>query len=117
MSAPSTVQAAKVLAKVPKEKAFWFYTGVDSPTQICADDLESFLNIVKEIEIKSIDFHMGREDFENWIRMLGDEILARQVANLKQKRLIGEPMRKRLLQTLQLRYGWLRKLASVQVRE
>jgi len=117
MSAPSTVQAAQILAEVPKEKAFWFYTGVDSPTQICADDLESFLNIVKKVEIKSIEFHMGREDFENWIRMLGDEVLAQQVTNLKQKKLTGEPLRKRLLQILQLRYGRLRKLASVQMRE
>ena len=116
MPIPSAELAAHILAKVPKEKAFWFYTGIASPTQTSADDLESFLNIVKTVETKSIEFHMGREDFENWIQMLGDEVLTRQIRNLREKKLTGEDLRKRLLQILQLRYGILRKMASLQTR-
>jgi len=117
MPIPATELAVHILSKVPREKAFRFYTGIASPTQSSADDLESFLNSVKTVEPRSIEFHMGREDFENWIQMLGDEMLTRQIRNLKEKKLTGEVLRKRLVQILQLRYGRLRKTASLQTRE
>ncbi len=55
---------------------------------------------------------MNRGDFENWIRTLGDEPLTKQIQNLGRKKLVGEALRKRLLQILQLRYGRLRRPAS-----
>jgi len=102
----------QILREVAAEKAFQFYTDIGAPLPLHARSLEDFLNIAKTVDVKSIEFHSTRGDFGNWIHMLGDEILARQLANLRKKNLTGEVLRTRLLLLLRLRHGMLRKLAS-----
>jgi hypothetical protein len=55
---------------------------------------------------------MNRGDFDKWVAMLGDETLSKQIINLKRNTFHGEKMRKRLLQIMRLRLGYLRKLAN-----
>jgi hypothetical protein len=97
---------------VPAEKAFYFYRDVGARTGAIAKSLGEFVNLAGSVELRSIEFHLSRGDFEKWIQMLGDETLARQLARLKLEKLSGDQLRKRLLQILRLRYGLLRKLAS-----
>ncbi len=103
----------QILTKVSGENAFRFYVDVGVPTQTCADSLEDFLGAVRKVEVRSVEFHIGRGDFGRWMSLLGDELLAKQMVNLKGRDLRGEALRKRLVQILQLRIGRLRR-ASVQ---
>ena len=111
MSTSSKALVAYILRTVPNQNAFQFYTGIGVPTQLHAENLESFLETTKIANVSSIEFHMNRGDFANWFKMLGDDLLFRQLVNLQKKDLEGEALRKRLLQILRLRYGKLRKLA------
>ncbi len=98
--------AIKVGNTVADDKTFSFYVGVDKPLGFSAHSLEEFYRMVKQVFSDSLDFHLYRGDFENWIRrVIGDNILADEVATLKASGLNGEELRKALLQAIDNRYG------------
>lgn len=100
----------RLLEDVPTEKAFYFYTDIGCYTGKSASSLPSFAKALEEIEIASIEFHVGRGDFENWIRSLGDDALAKQVSDLGTKGLKGDDLRAALRKAVD------RKLQSMQTK-
>jgi hypothetical protein len=114
MHKPTGEVSAHILRELPQEQAFYFYREVDAPIGKSAFCLTGFIDSVKTVELVSLEFHMGRGDFEKWVTLLGDETLSRQIANLRLGDLKGENMRKRLLQIMRLRQGYLRNLAKAQ---
>ncbi len=80
-----------------------------APTGAAARNLSDFLGLLNTIDIASIQFHLGRGDFENWIKMLGDNTLAKQVSGLKENKLRGEELRLRLVDTVKTRLETLQK--------
>ena len=114
MRKPTKEESIQILRELPKEQAFYFHRDVEMPTGISANSLARFIDSIKIVDVVSLEFHMSRGDFEKWVLMLGDETLSLQIANLKLGTLHGVTMRKRLLQILRLRLGYLRKLANVQ---
>lgn len=90
---------------VQAEKMFYFYTDVGVYADRSASDLASFHDVLGDIDIRSIEFHMTRGDFENWIKSLGDDTLAKDVAKLKKKGFSGENLRARLRDTVSKRLG------------
>ncbi len=69
---------------------FYFYTDVGVYADKLAADLQSFYKILAEVDIRSIKFHMNRDDFEKWIKALGEYTLARDITKIKKKALKGE---------------------------
>lgn len=62
-----------------------------------AASLKEFLQKINEINIKSLEFHAQRGDFEKWIKeVLGDADLARDIKNLSGLNLSGENLRNRI---------------------
>lgn len=114
MHKPTGEVSAHILRELPREQAFYFYREVEASTGKTAFSLTLFINSVKTVELASLEFHMGRGDFEKWVTMLGDETLSQQIANLRLGDLKGENMRKRLLQITRLRLGYLRSLVKSQ---
>jgi hypothetical protein len=54
----------------------------------------------------SLEFHLYRGDFENWLReVCKDSELAEAVGNLKADNLKGEELRKALLRIIDAKYG------------
>jgi predicted transcriptional regulator len=97
----------KAITPVPKESLFHFYKGLGQPTGFSAESLKDFYEIVKRVANESLDFHLYRGDFENWIRnALKDEVLANKFAGLKNKALKDEFLRQELLKTIAKRYGF-----------
>ncbi|MEM2098964.1 MAG: hypothetical protein QXU99_04365 [Candidatus Bathyarchaeia archaeon] len=88
--------AKAILADVPPNKAFHFYTDIGKPLNCYANGLHDFCNKLNGISLDSIDFHLKRGDFESWFTALGDLELARKIAMLKEKNLHGEDLRDRL---------------------
>ncbi|TMI35803.1 hypothetical protein E6H25_04535 [Candidatus Bathyarchaeota archaeon] len=101
--------ASNLLRSVPPQNAFYFYRAMGAPTGAAARNLPDFLGIINTIDITSLQFHLGRGDFENWVKMLGDNTLAKQLAGLKEKQLRGEQLRSELVDAVKARLTTLQK--------
>ena len=104
--------ASNILSPVSVEKAFYFYYGINYYSGIYADNLQSFVDKLKAVDLKSIEFHMSRKDFELWIRSLGDLELAKQLELLRMKHLSGENLREELYEMVDSRCQELRNLVG-----
>lgn len=101
--------ASNILRSVPPQNAFYFYRAIGAPTGAAARNLTDFLGIINTIDITSLQFHLGRGDFENWVKMLGDSTLANQLAELKVRNLRGEALRTGLADAVKTRIDNLQK--------
>jgi Family of unknown function (DUF5752) len=101
--------ASNILRSVPPQNAFYFYRAIGTPTGAAARNLPDFLGILNSIDLTSLQFHLGRGDFENWLKMLGDDTLAKQIAALKDRKLRGEDLRMQLVDTVKARLDSLQK--------
>jgi Family of unknown function (DUF5752) len=101
--------ASNILRSVPPQNAFYFYRAIGAPTGAAARNLPDFLGVINSIDVTSLQFHLGRGDFENWLKMLGDDTLARQIATLKDRKLRGEDLRVQLVDTVKARLDSLQK--------
>jgi Family of unknown function (DUF5752) len=109
----STRSVSDVLRTVPNENAFYFYHGEGSPSGVKASSLPEFLTRIESADKDSIYFHSQRHDFENWVRMLGDPTLAKQMQTLSSQNLTPDELKSRLVRIVRMRVGKLRKLAHV----
>ena len=101
-----------ILRSVPPQNAFYFYRAIGSPTGAAARNLPDFLGIINTIDVNSLQFHLGRGDFENWVTMLGDDTLAKRLAGLREKRLSGEDLRHELVNTVRSRLQALQRSST-----
>ncbi len=100
----SKEKAEAILSYAPHEKAFHFYADVGKPLNLHAHNLRDFANKVERADVASVQFHMRRGDFEAWFIGLGDADLAKKIAALKEKNVVGEELRSQLHETVEQRY-------------
>jgi hypothetical protein len=87
----------KALKSVPREKAFYFFTSIGNYTGENASSLKEFMEKINEVNVKSLEFHLYRGDFEKWIdEVLEDAQLAEEIRKLKRANLTGESLRNQL---------------------
>lgn len=80
-----------------REEAFYFFTSIGNYTGLSASSLEEFLGMIKDVDVKSLEFHLFREDFEKWIsQTLGDNRLADDIKTLRVQKVAGNTLRDRL---------------------
>ena len=108
-------KATAILAYSPHDKTFNFYVDLGKPLNLHAHNLRDFANKIGKVDVASIEFHVKRGDFEAWFMGLGDVELAKKVAILKQKNVVGEDLRRQLHEIALQRYITLTKLADLQV--
>jgi Family of unknown function (DUF5752) len=108
----SKEKAEAILAYAPHERAFHFYADVGKPLNLHAHNLRDFANKVDRADVASVQFHMSRGDFEAWFVGLGDADLAKKIAVLKEKNVVGEELRSQLREIVEQRYMELAKLAG-----
>ena len=76
------------------QQAFHFYTSIDNYTGHKAHSLKEFEQALFKVNQKSLEFHLSREDFENWIRFsLKEETLAKKVEALRKQNVKGKLLR------------------------
>jgi predicted transcriptional regulator len=98
--------ALKMFATVPSEMSFLFYVEVDRPIGFTAHSMEEFYRSVKQIIVDSLEFHLYRGDFENWLKDAWKDLeLAEAFGVLKIEELKGEDLRKALLKAIDTKYG------------
>jgi len=102
--------ASKIMRTVPREKAFYFFTSIGNYTGVSASSLKEFVEKINEVNIKSLEFHLYRGDFEKWIsEVLEDGELAVEIKKLQKFNLIGDTLRNQLYLTVSRR---LKRLAD-----
>jgi len=98
--------ALKVFMPVPKDMGFHFYYGINQPSDFAAESLEQFYGVIKKISTESLEFHLYRGDFENWLKEACKEPeLASAFEGVKAADLKSEELRKELLKVLDAKYG------------
>lgn len=97
----------KALTPVSAGLEFHFYMAIGQPTSFSAKSIVDFYEIVKQIDACSLEFHLDRGDFENWMRIvLDDSELAEEFACLKDAKLVGDNLRKELIKATEARYDF-----------
>lgn len=98
--------ALKMFIPVSSEGFFLFYVDVDKPIGFTARSMEEFYRFIKQVIVDSLEFHLYRGDFENWLKYVcKDSELAEAFGALKKDGLNGEDLRKALLKAIDAKYG------------
>lgn len=88
---------SRILRIVPREKAFYFFTSIGNYTGESAGSLKEFMEKVNGVNVKSLEFHLYRGDFEKWItEVLQDESLAMELRKIQRVNLTGDALRSQL---------------------
>lgn len=89
---PSSV--ARILRKLSRENAFYFFTSIGNYTGENAASLEDFVKKIGEVNVKSLEFHFYRGDFEKWMaEVLEDGEMAEEIKTLKNIKPVGDSLR------------------------
>jgi hypothetical protein len=76
--------------------AFLFFNDIGKYTGQFALSMRNFYEKLEEVPSISLDFHLSRGDFENWVRdILGDIDLASKIGRVNRS-LCGEDLRERM---------------------
>jgi hypothetical protein len=102
--------ATKILSHLPTDKAFHFYTGIHEYSGVHANSLSDFCDKVEKVNVKSVEFHVSRRDFENWFKSLGDAEFAKRMSVIHSMNLHGEDLRKKVHEAAKLRLEELKRL-------
>jgi len=101
----------KAFTPVPRDMEFHFYTGIGQSTGFAAKSLKDFYEIVKQVAIDSLEFHLYRGDFESWIQTaFNDAAFAEELTKMEKAKLKGENLRKEIIKVAEARYGFERLL-------
>ncbi len=91
------IETPKSLKTVPSEKAFYFFISMGNYTGQSASSLREFTQKLNEVNVKSLEFHLRRGDFEKWINdVLQDPELALEFRRLQKTNLTGDALRNQL---------------------
>lgn len=105
--------SSKILKTVPREKTFYFFTSIGNYTGISASSLKEFMEKISEVNVKSLEFHLYRGDFEKWIaEVLQDTDLAGEIKRLQKLSLTGNSLRDQLNFTVSRRFKRLTSQSS-----
>lgn len=92
----SKEKAIEILRYLPAEQSFHFYVDVGKPLNVYAASLGDFCDKILKVDLPSIEFHINRGDFEAWFAGLGDVELARKTLLVREQKIVGENLRKKL---------------------
>jgi predicted transcriptional regulator len=98
--------ALKAFIPLEENMSFHFYTRIGYPTVFSAQSLADFYRLSRQIEAESLEFHLYRGDFENWLKdAYNDEELAEKLNKLKEADIKGEELRKETLNAIDQKYN------------
>jgi DNA-binding transcriptional ArsR family regulator len=105
-------KALHILRELSKEEAFHFYTGIGQYVGVYATSLNDFCDKIQSVNVKSVEFHAPRRDFELWLDSLGDLELAKRMGVIRRTNLSGENLRKKVYESVKSRCEELTGLSS-----
>jgi hypothetical protein len=100
--------ASKILRSVPEQEGFHFYLAIGEPTGETAVSLADFVKKLETIDVRSVNFHFSRKDFEKWIRgVIGDAELALRIGRIRLG-IQGETLRSEIMRVVKVRLNELK---------
>jgi alpha-amylase len=99
------------VTSITANEPFLFYKGIGDKnyTGIMVWSLKGFVKALQKIDIKSIEFHNNRGDFEKWAEnSLLDKTLARQLRKIRLSNLKREELKKSIVKIVEERFNKLR---------
>ena len=100
---------ARILRKLSRENAFYFFTSIGNYIGENAASLEEFVKKIGEVNAKSLEFHFYRGDFEKWVaEVLEDGELAGEIKSLKNLKPVGDALRGQLCLVVSKRFEKLK---------
>ena len=100
------------MATLTANEPFLFHTdkGKENFTGVMTWSLKGFVKALRTIDIKAVEFHNSRGDFEPWAEhSLQDKVLARQLQKDKMAKLKGEALREAIVSVADKRFKDLNK--------
>ena len=95
---------------VPRDKSFYFGTGLGQYSGILATSIQEFLDALKIVPLESLEYHIGRRDFEKWTKdVLGSIQLADNIRTVRRSQLMGEDLRLQLVDVVK---EWADRVSS-----
>ena len=83
---------------VPRDKSFYFDTGLGQYSGILATSIQEFLDALKVVPLESLEYHIGRRDLEKWTKdVLGSIQLADNIRTVRRSQPVGEDLRLQLV--------------------
>jgi hypothetical protein len=106
-------RVSRILRSLSREKAFYFFTSIGNYTGESASSLKEFMYKINEVNVKSLEFHFYRGDFEKWVaEVLEDKKLADGIREMQKTDVTSDVLRSRLSEVVSRRYkqliNWLR---------
>lgn len=96
----------RALVPVPAGSEFKFYFEIGKPAEDCAATPFEFFEIIQRIDATSLEFHMFRNDFENWAReVLNNSNFAEQLASIDETTMSGGALRDAVVKAFELAYN------------
>ena len=103
------LSVARILRKLSRENAFYFFTSIGNYIGENAASLEEFVKKIGEVNAKSLEFHFYRGDFEKWVaEVLEDGELAEEIKSLKNLKPVGDALRGQLYLVVSKRFERLK---------
>jgi hypothetical protein len=97
--------AIKAFMPVPEGMSFHFYNNINQPTDLTAKTLVEFYEDVKQASVNSLEFHIYRGDFENWLKDACKEPeFSKEIRMIEDAGLKDEELRTELVKVLDAKY-------------
>lgn len=91
-------KALLITSSVPVEKGFHFFTDLRKPTGAFATSIFEFADQLKKVDLKSIEFHVQRNDFSKWLKeVIRDDWLGNEFGRLQEMKLTGDRLRSKVV--------------------
>lgn len=106
------VTISKILRTVPSHEGFHFFRAPGDSTGKVATNLADFVENLRIVDIRSVNFHFPRQDFEKWLRdAIGDSELSRKISRIR-KETHGEQLRSEIIQIVKGRVDELKGMQT-----
>ena len=101
---------SKIMRTLPRSEGFHFYKGPGESTEKIAVGLADLAEKARIVDIRSINYHFKRREFEKWVRdNLGDVELSRRISRIN-KETHGEKLRNEIVILVKARLEELKNM-------
>ena len=101
---------SRIMRTLPRNEGFHFYKGPGESTGKVATGLADMAEKVRIVDIRSINYHFKRREFEKWVRdNLGDVELSRRFGRIDRET-HGEKLRNEIVTLIKTRLEELKDM-------
>jgi hypothetical protein len=98
-----------ILRNLVNHEVFHFYIGIGKPINKTATSLTDFVEKLRTVDVRSVEFHFQRQDFEKWLKdTVSDDLLSRRIGGIERK-VSGEVLRNEIIRIVKGRVDEIKR--------